>query len=174
MFGLKQDIKKEIGYFWRNFSGQMKKQVLLFFVTVGFFFSGCGKGNYNPEIKPANVQIDIDPGSTLYQPLSTVGGWVYVKNGDPGVYLSAESRGVIIYRVGLSDFRAYDRIPPNYPNKCGNTTQLIVGNNFPFAKDPCSGNRYNLLDGTLYSGSGSYPMIQYQAQYDGQMLHIFN
>ncbi|MBN2639784.1 MAG: hypothetical protein JXR65_11945 [Bacteroidales bacterium] len=152
----------------------MKKLAGLFFVVLLFFFSGCGKGNYNPDIKPADVQINIDPGSTLYQSLNTVGGWVYVKNGDPGVYLSIESRGVIIYRTGISSFVAYDRIPPNDPNKCGSTTQLIVGDNFPFAKDPCTGNLYNLQDGTLYSGSGSYPMVRYQAQYDGQMLHVYN
>ncbi|MBN2616456.1 MAG: hypothetical protein JXR71_12250 [Bacteroidales bacterium] len=152
----------------------MHKKSWLFLFLILPFFWGCGKGNYNPDIKPAQVQIDIDPGSTLYQKLNTVGGCIYVKNGDPGVYLSSESRGVIIYRVGISDFKAYDRIPPNNPNQCGSTTQLVVGDNFPFAKDPCTGNEYNLLDGTLYSGSGTYPMISYQTQYDGQLLHVYN
>lgn len=152
----------------------MLKRSWFFLFLLLFFFLGCGKGNYNPNITPAQVQIDIDPGSTLYQGLNTVGGWIYVKNGDPGVYLSGESRGVIIYRVGVSDFRAYDRIPPNNPDQCGTTTALVVGDNFPFAKDPCTGNLYNLLDGSLYSGSGTYPMISYQAQYDGQTLHVYN
>ena len=151
----------------------IKRLVLWLFIPV-LFATGCGKSSVNPNIKPAVVQIDIDPGSTLYQKLNTVGGWVYVKNGDPGVYLSSESRGVIIYRTGISEFKAYDRIPPNAPDQCGSTTALVVGDNFPFAKDPCTGNVYNLQDGVLYSGTGTYPMVSYQAQYDGQMLHVYN
>lgn len=133
----------------------------------------CSKNPINPEIIPATVQIEINPSGLLYQQLNTVGGWVYVKNGDPGVYLSSSSRGVIIYHLNTDTFKAYDRIPPNNPNKCGSTTALVVVDDF-FAKDPCTGNLYQLLNGTLFKGSGKYPLVQYHAVYDGTILHIYN
>ncbi len=147
-------------------------------LILGFYFSmiiSCGKTKgYNPDIPPAMVQIDIQPDAIFYQKLNTVGGWIYLKNGDPGVYLSPESRGVIIYRLSQDVFKVYDRIPPNNPNKCGNTTQLIVGDNYPFAKDPCTLDLYQLLDGNLFKGNGVYPMIQYKSYYDGTSLHVYN
>jgi hypothetical protein len=133
----------------------------------------CSKNPINPEITPAIVRIDINPNNIFYQQLNTVGGWVYVKNGDNGVYLSSESRGVIIYRSGIDTFKAYDRIPPNNPNQCGSSTVLVVSS-VPFVKDPCTGNLYSLTDGTLVKGTGKYPMVQYRAEYDGTLLHIYN
>jgi hypothetical protein len=33
---------------------------------------------------------------------------------------------------------------------------------------------YQLLDGTLFSGTGEFPLIEYYAAYDGALLHISN
>jgi len=153
----------------------MMKRLFFVVLTVMLLAIGsCSKNPVNPDIIRATVQIDINPNSVFYQQLNTVGGWTYVKNGDPGVYLSSSSRGVIIYHLNTDTFKAYDRIPPNNPNKCGTHTMLVVGNNFPFAKDPCTGNLYQLSNGTLFQGSGKYPMVQYHAVYDGQTLHVYN
>lgn len=153
----------------------MMKRIYLSILMIALLGVGsCSKNPVNPEIIPATVQINIDPTSTFYQQLNTVGGWVYVKNGDLGAYISSSSRGVIIYRVGIDTYKAYDRIPPNSPNQCGSTTALVVGSNYPFAKDPCTGNLYQLLDGTLFKGTGKYSMVQYHAVYDGNQLHVYN
>ncbi len=151
------------------------KRIYLLILMIAFLGAGsCSKSPVNPEITSAIVQINIDPNSTFYQQLNTVGGWVYVKNGDQGAYLSSSSRGVIIYRSGIDTFKAYDRIPPNSPNQCGSATALVVGSNYPFAKDPCTGNLYQLLDGTLFKGTGKYSMVHYHAVYDGNLLHVYN
>ena len=152
----------------------MKKLSFAVLIIMLLAVGSCSKNPVNPEIIRATVQIDINPNSVFYQQLNTVGGWIYVKNGDPGVYLSSTSRGVIIYRSNTDTFKAYDRIPPNDPNKCGNTTMLVVGSNFPFAKDSCTGNLYQLSDGILFKGSGKYPMVQYHAAFDGSTLHVYN
>ena len=152
----------------------MKRLSFVFLMVIMLAAGSCSKNPVNPNIIRATVQIDIDPNSVFYQQLNTVGGWIYVKNGDPGVYLSSSSRGVIIYRLNSDTFKAYDRIPPNDPNKCGTNTMLVVGSNFPFAKDPCTGNTYQLMDGTLFRGTGKYPMVQYRASYDGTKLHVYN
>lgn len=104
------------------------KRIYVLILMIALLGAGsCSKSPVNPEITPAIVQINIDPNSTFYQQLNTVGGWVYIKNGDRGAYLSSSSRGVIIYRSGIDTFKAYDRIPPNSPNQCGSTTALVVG-----------------------------------------------
>lgn len=156
----------------------MKKYLLILSSVLLLAAGSCNKTNINPNIPRAIVRIDIDPNSTFYQSLNTAGGWTYISNGDQGALISSESRGVIIYRSGINDFKAYDRIPPNDPNKCCTAgqacTKLIVGANFPFAKDECTGNLYSLLDGSLFKGSGRYPMVEYHAVYDGALLHVFN
>jgi len=156
----------------------MKKTWFILFSIFLLSIGSCTKSNINPNIPNAIIRIDIDPNSTFYQNLNAVGGWVYVANGNQGALISSESRGVIIYRMSESEFKAYDRIPPNDPNHCCNSTagctQLIVGNNYPFVKDPCTGNLYQLLDGSLFKGSGRYPLVEYHAVYDGSLLHVFN
>ncbi len=151
----------------------------MLFATVlgGVVLGSCNKANINPNDPRAIIQIDIDPNSTFYQGLNTVGGWIYVANGDRGVYIGPGSRGVIIYRESQSTFKAYDRLPPNDPDKyCNGSkyTQLVVGKYYPFVKDECTGNTYQLLDGSLIQGNGRYPLIEYHAVYDGNMLHVFN
>ena len=155
------------------------KSILLFvfFLPVVLLCDGCNKTSQNPVDPHALIRIDIDPNSTFYQGLNAVGGWTYVSNGDQGAVIGTGSRGVIIYRETQTEFKAYDRLPPNNPNKCcsnGVCTQLVVGKYYPFAKDECTGNSYQLLDGSLIEGTGQYPMIQYHAVYDGNLLHVFN
>ena len=147
---------------------------LVLLALVVFAGGACNKTNNNPVDPHAVIRIDIDPNSTFYQGLNAAGGWIYVKNGDQGAYVGAGSRGVIIYRETQTEFKAYDRLPPNNPDKCGSGTKLIVGKYYPFAKDECTGNSYQLLDGSLFEGSGRYPMIQYHAVYDGNLLHVYN
>ncbi len=160
----------------------MKKSILIILfvavVMVLFSASTCNKTNVNPNVPIVNIDITLDPNSTLFYELNTVGGWSYL-NGKPGVYIPPGSRGVIVYRMDMSTFLAYERTPPNEPNKCCNETTklctaLVVGDYYPFVKDTCNGNQYNILDGTLFSGAGSYPLTQYRADYDGSTLHIYN
>ncbi len=137
----------------------------------------CNKSNINPNIPKGVIRIDIDPNSTFYQELNTVGGWTYIDNGQPNAYISGNSRGVIVYRKSLTEFMAYDRMPPNEPDKCcnnnGQCTKLIVGDYYPMVKDTCTQNSYLLLNGSIFTGNGRYPLIQYQAVYDGGLLHIY-
>lgn len=160
-----------------SFMRKMKQTLLFMAVLAGMVLGSCNKTNINPDDPHAIIRIDIDPNSTFYQGLNAAGGWIYVSNGDQGAYIGPGSRGVIIYRESQSDFKAYDRLPPNDPNKCcdgSQCTQLLVEKYYPFAKDECTGNLYQLLDGSLFQGTGRYPLIQYHAVYDGSLLHVFN
>jgi hypothetical protein len=142
------------------------------------YFASCAKNEPNPNIPDVNIYYRIDPNSTIFLELNTVGGWLYLED-IPGIVVPYPSRGIIVYRQDVNLFKAYERQPPNFPFECcvpNSTicTALLVGPNYPFAKDTCTGNLYQLLDGVLFSGNGSYPMIEYRTFYDGQYLTISN
>lgn len=134
----------------------------------------------NPNIPDVALYYRIDPNSSFFLELNTVGGYIYLDE-MPGYTVPYPSRGIIVYREDIDRFRAFERQPPNNPNQCCDEgenpkvcTKLIVGANYPFAKDTCTGNLYFLQDGTLFSGTGQYSMIQYNTFYDGVTLTISN
>jgi hypothetical protein len=158
----------------------MKKALLMTMMIAWttIMFNACGKSeNNNPDVPVVNIYLSIDPNSTLFLELNAVGGWIYLDE-VPGVDIRYPSRGIIVYRQDVTLFKAYERQPPNAPFQCcdanQNCTKLIVGDNYPFVKDTCTETMYSLLDGTIFSGEGQFPLIQYNAFYDGGLLHISN
>ncbi len=156
------------------------KNIIIILLPVFFLFiaPACNKGTLNPNIPNVVINVTIDPNSTMFQQLNTPGGWLYLEE-QPGIYIPAGSRGVIVYRLTMSEFKAYERQPPNFPFECcdengRNCTKLVVGGNYPFVKDTCNDNLYQLLDGILFQGEGQFPLIEYSAMYDGALLHVFN
>ena len=134
------------------------------------------KGGENPNIPRATINVTIDPNSTLYLQLNTVGGWMYLDE-NPGIKIPYPSRGVIVYRMDINEFKAYERQPPNNPNQCceGNIcTKLLLGKYYPLVKDTCTNTSYSILDGSIIEGEGEYSLIQYHAYYDGALLHVYN
>ncbi len=152
--------------------------LFLLLSVVLLFFVSCNKDSINPNIPNVTIRISINPNSTQFLELNTVGGWVYLDE-KPGIYIPPGSRGIIVWRMDINRFKAYERQPPNDPFKCCNENnticgKLVVGDNYPFVKDTCTGNMYQLLDGSLFEGEGKYPMIEYAAEYDGAILYIHN
>lgn len=161
----------------------MMKRVVFFFLTVSMtlFLTGCHKLPINPNIPYAYINFTIYPNSIEHRDINNVSGWEYVTS-DP----TSGSRGIIIYRYSETEFRAYDRIPPNEPNACtdslGNTTRLVV--DFPFVIDHCNNAYYEIAYGNLvtFEPDGMpdfpldvvYPLIQYRTIYDGQKLTVKN
>ncbi len=140
------------------------------------FSLSCNKGSINPNIPNVSINISINPNTTIFQELNTVGGWVYLDE-KPGVYIPFGSRGIIVYRVDIDQFVAYERQPPNDPDKCcddNGCTKLLVGNYFPMVRDTCTETSYFIYDGSIIEGEGRYSLIQYAAVYDGNLLHIYN
>jgi len=150
---------------------------LLVFIAGLLTASSCNKSNINPNIPDVIISYTIDPNSTQFLDLNTVGGWLYLDE-IPGIIIPYPSRGIIVYRYDLNEFKAYERQPPNDPFKCCDDvkgcTKLIVGGNYPFVKDTCNNNLYQLLDGTLFNGTGQFSLIRYNAMYDGALLRIYN
>jgi len=155
--------------------------IIIFISMLLFADLSCNdKNKGNPNVPDVNINITIDPNSTLFLELNATGGWLYLDE-VPGYadQIRYPSRGIIVFRQDVNFFKAYERQPPNDPFKCcdsqkQNCGKLIVGNNFPFVKDTCTGTLYQIYDGSIFSGDGQYPLIEYYAYYDGQLLNIYN
>lgn len=171
------------------------KRNRLFFVLATFALllatQACDSYPENPNRPKTPFKFSIYPSSTYYLDPST-GQQHYLGLISDWVYLTSEaestSRGIIVYRLSDTEFLAYDRLPPNEPNACtdshGNTTRLVV--DFPFVVDRCNNAYYNILNGQIIvaepdmipnfptTGVTIYPLIQYNTQFDGNKLTVYN
>lgn len=142
----------------------MKKFLIILVFFLGF--NSCIDTPHNPNIPNVYINFEIYPNSTMEYELNTVSGWRYAKALWP-------SRGIIIYRYSMDEFKAYERQSPNEPDYCGESSRLIV--DFPFVVDTCLDVKYSILDGSIITpGYNGYPLIEYRTQYDGHTLRVFN
>lgn len=150
----------------------MKKCCFIFlFLLTAMLFHGCIHAIENPNYPNAVINFTIYPNTLHEFELNTVGGYKYYTS-DP----QSTSRGIIVCRITMEEFRAYDRLPPNNPNACcdslGNCSRLVVeGLNIV---DHCNDITYNIINGSILEGDGVYDLIQYHAVYNGTELHIYN
>ena len=136
------------------------------FAILWMFFlasSGCSKEEKKNEIPVVAVNFMINPNSTEYLELNGVGGTVTVTGG---------YRGIIIYRKSISEFMAFERACPYDWDVT--TARVELEASGMTAICPSCKSRYILLDGTPYEGPTHYALKQYQTQYDGNLLYIFN
>lgn len=150
----------------------MKNKMLLLWACLAVLLSqACNEVHENPNYPNAIINFTIYPNSIHEYELNTVSGYKYYTS-DP----TSTSRGIIVYRLSMEEFRAYDRLPPNRPNACcdgdGNCTRLVV--DFPFVVDNCNDIKYNIINGEIFEGDGVYPLIQYHTSFNGYELHIYN
>ncbi len=125
----------------------------------------CDKDKDHPQIPYAYVDIYIKPNSTEYLELNPVGGWVYLTAQYP-------SRGILVYRVSMDEFMAYERTCPHDPDK--DCARIQVESSGTTAVDSCCMSRYIMHDGSPFQGPSRRPLKQYRTNYDGITLHIFN
>jgi hypothetical protein len=145
----------------------------IFILIFSALVVSCTKENGNrPPLPP--MDITIDPNSTIYQEINAVGGWMYLDETD-GVL--PPSRGVIVYRLSVDQFMAFERTPPYKADSCCNAnktvcTALLVDNYYPFVMDTCTGSKYLILDGSPNSGPSNMFLSMYVTEYFGDLLYI--
>ena len=124
---------------------------------------GCNKDNED-TVPLVRVNISLRVTDPQFIDLNPVGGWVY---------LSAGSRGLIVYRFSNDEFRVYDRHCTYQPsNSCA---QVSVEPNNITALDDCCGSQFILAsEGMVSRGPASLPLTQYRTSFDGITLRIFN
>jgi nitrite reductase/ring-hydroxylating ferredoxin subunit len=144
------------------------KRLTRHFFFVPFLLScllifSCKKDQNQDRVPYVPVNIVLNTSDPLFVKLNAPGGWVYVNGG---------SRGIVIYRLSLDDFRAYDRHCPYQPNDaCG---KVSVNASQIMAVDSCCGSEFVLTDGTVAKQPASRPLTEYTTSFDGNRLLISN
>lgn len=130
---------------------------LLILVSIGF---ACKKKTDVPSTA-VDVYLNLQLGS--YIMLQTPLNWIYY---------SAGNRGLIIYRRGGNDFTVLERTCTYDP---ANSTAIVqvLPDNFTCVDSTCS-SRFSIADGSVINGPATQPLIQYQYDFDGTTLHIYN
>ncbi|MEA3504391.1 MAG: hypothetical protein U9R32_04255, partial [Bacteroidota bacterium] len=90
----------------------MKVKKLNILLITLLLLTSCVKEESYKDIPYANINVTIYPDNTEYIELNTIGGWVYLTAPSP-------SKGIIVYRISSTHFKAYERtctFDPNDPN----------------------------------------------------------
>jgi hypothetical protein len=125
--------------------------------------AGCSKSTDNPV---PSVYVDF----TIYlsQPsnasLNAVGGWNYYTGG---------ARGIIVYRLNIDTFMAFDRNCTYNPNLA--SAVVSVDSSGLMASDASCGSRFVLIDGSVSQGPATIGLRQYHADFDGlNTVHVYS
>jgi len=114
-----------------------------------------------PEVA---VNLNIDVNSTMYIELNTIGGWVYLTGG---------YKGILVYRIAVDEFVAYDRACPFDPFE--ETARITMDNTGITCSDSTScDSQFGILDGSVIKGPSTIPLKRYYTYYDGNTLTINN
>lgn len=142
--------------------------VLILLTLISFF---CKKNPNSPVLPDAYINIYLYPNSIDFIPET---GYIYYETNPP-------SRGIIIYRFTTDQFIVFERTCTYDPDSCctvqNNTnvcSHLIVELSGLTIIDTCCQSRFQIIDGFPIDGPATYPLKQYQTEYDGEVLHIFN
>lgn len=97
-----------------------------------------------------------------YSSLRVDGGYMQMNN--------IGLRGVIVYRVNGTTYRAYERNCSYHPNAAGSTVEVHTSG--LYLSDPSCGSTFNLSDGQPTGGPAWRPLRQYYTQLSANVLTI--
>ena len=143
----------------KNFSF---KNILCSFFVIMLVFTACKKQNKNP-IPDAYVSFYMNISSTIYLNLASVGGWENITGG---------YKGVVVYRKSSDEFNAFERACPyDWETDSG---YVSVQSSGLILKCHNCGSEFLILDGSIVKGPSTLSLKQYNTEFDGQMLHVYN
>lgn len=142
----------------------MKKKLRLFLAlaVLSVLFVRCN-GYEHETIPNVRVNFTIYPDNVNYQNLNYIGGYEYLTGG---------VAGIIVYRIDMSTFVAYDRACPH--DWSDPDAWLEVDESGLMIVDPHCGSRFNILDGSMIDGPSLYPLRMYHTSYDGRRLRVYS
>ncbi|MCB9185977.1 MAG: hypothetical protein H6601_04450 [Flavobacteriales bacterium] len=132
----------------------------LFAIIIGS--TSCERSNPSgiPYV-PVNYQLVVS--NPQFVALQATGGWVYINGG---------SKGIIVYRFSPEEFRAYDR---HCTFQINDNCRVNVDNtNITAVDTECCDSHFLLVDGAPIDGPANIGLQQYNTQFDGNTLMIFN
>jgi Rieske Fe-S protein len=136
---------------------------LLTVVLLLYLFTGsCERGNRSgiPYV-PVNYQLTVS--NPQFANLLAVGGWVEIAGG---------SEGIIVYRFSPEEFRAYDRHCTFQIEE--NCRVSMDNSNITAVDTECCDSKFLIIDGAPIDGPAAIGLQQYNTQFDGNTLLIYN
>ena len=141
-----------------------KNTKFFFLITIlSLIFIKCDKNN-NDVVPNVYVNFTIYINEPDYAELNAIGNSVMVTGG---------SKGIIIYRSSLNEFCAYDRCCTYKPSEKDEYVQLLEQGS-PIVVDSTCGSKFNLVDGSVINGPAVLPLKKYNADFDGNGVHVYN
>ena len=133
--------------------------ILLLIAAIGM--SGCNTNDSNIPNVAVNLRITVS--NPDFISLNAVGGYVHITGG---------SKGIIVYRFDVNEFRAFDRhCPYNALDGCRVT---VNSTDIEAEDDVCCNSKFLIIDGSVLEGPAALPLKQYQTSFDGNTLLITN
>ena len=125
-------------------------------------FGRCN-GYEHETIPNVRVNFTIYPDNVNYYNLNFIGGHEYFTGG---------VAGIIVYRIDMSNFVAYDRACPHDWEEPD--AWLSVDESGLMIVDEHCGSRFNILDGSIIDGPSRFHLKCYKTSYDGRRLRIYS
>lgn len=141
----------------------MKHATIAFLLVFSFFSMECKKEDSQPVIPEVYVNFVINPNTTEYIELNAPGGWVYLTGG---------YRGILVYRLSMTEFLAYERTCPWDPSATG--SRIEVDESGIICVCPVCHSTYSILDGIPNGGPSTYLLKQYRTTYANELLYVYN
>ncbi len=135
--------------------------ILFLTVTTAVFFSSCKKDD-NPDVAQNYVDFTLYINEPSNIALNAVGGWMYV---------SAGTKGIIVYRRSQNEFSALERNCTYDPNASCSIVEVVSGIS---SVDSCCTSRFSIYDGSVLNGPATQPLYQYNTYFDGTQLRVYN
>lgn len=145
----------------------MKNIVIAIIVSIGLMScnsSDDNNQNQNPYLVVPPVSLNLNLNLPEYNELKFPGGSVIVTN--QGI------KGIIVYCVSDTQYYAAELSDPNHtPNSCSKMQVEGI-----IASCPCDDdNKYDIITGQFTpTNSEKYPMIQYRAERNGDVVNVYN
>ena len=150
----------------------MQRKILPILLLLTFLLVSCRKEDRqrNPYLQEAKFSRTINLRLAEYNRLRIQGTAVLVDN--------VGLRGIVVANIG-NNFLAWDRACPS--QALAECSQMTLESDNLFMLCPCTGVKYNLLNGYPQKKTSSdnekntnYPMLNYQVVVQGDLLTISN
>lgn len=139
-------------------------RLTLLFVII--FAAGCREDDDNLRVPRVETNIQINLNLPQYQALLSPGGWVYQTGG---------SRGIIVYRVNIDEFAAFDRhCPFNVPDAC--QVEVDEESGITAIDNSCCGSTFEIITGNVVEGPAEIGLSRFNTQFNSNtnLLRITN
>ncbi len=153
-----------------------KLNVFFIIIFLPVLALSCRKAK-NDVIPTVYVDFYISLNDPLFTNLLTPLTYTYVSASTNNLGASAagyDYNGIIVFRLSEEEFYAYDRTCP-YDYEVNKKSVKVNVVDDIFAVCPSCGSKFALsANGTPASGVSPYPLKNYRAGFNGQLVHVYN